>query len=229
MEATVEFDATRGGVPVPSVGQRERAKDGRRRRIVWAAHDLLRRNGIDGLSGRSIAAHAGVSLSTVYNLFGSKDAVFEAVYAEDLAAYAEQVQARASRDALDRLFDAIDVAMELYGNDPDFYRAAMWRRPPSEPLDAAMRQPRSRFWEDLVHAVEAEGFLRADADVPAVARVLVYQFGGALSDWVAGDLALQRFARDMKFGFAATLLPFATPSARARLERRIADPGGDCE
>lgn len=210
------------------MGQRERAKDGRRRRIVQAAHDLLRRQQIGTLSGKAIAAHAGVSLSTVYNLFGSKDAVLEAVYTDDLAAYEEQVAARASADALERLFDAVDVAMDLYGADPDFYRAAMWRRAPSEPLDAAMRQPRGQFWEGLVGAVQAEGFLRPDTDGAALTRVLVYQFSGALSDWVAGDLPLRQFAADMAFGFTATLLPFATPAARTRLQARLNQMRGPC-
>lgn len=209
-------------------GQRERAKDGRRRRIVQAAHDLLRSEAPDSLSGRTIAAHAGVSLSTVYNLFGSKDAVLEAVYAEDLAAYEELVRARASRDTLERLFDAVDVAVALYRADPDFYRATMVRRPAAEPLDQAMRQPRNRFWEGLVLAMQADGFVRADADGAALARVLVYQFSGALGEWVAGDLALDRFARDIAFGFAATLMPFATPQAETRLRRVLAASQGEC-
>lgn len=210
-----------------ATGQRERAKGGRRRRIVQAAHDLLRSQNIESLSGKAIAAHAGVSLSTVYNLFGSKDAVFEAVYADDLAAYEERVTARASRDALERLFDAVEVAMDLYGADPEFYRAVMWRRAPSEPLDAAMRLPRGRFWEGLVGAIKAERFLHADADSAALTRVLVYQFSGALSDWVAGDLTLDVFASDMAFGFSATLLPFATPAARTRLEERLNSAKGN--
>lgn len=203
------------------LGQRERAKDERRRRIVQAAHDLLRSQEIESLSGKAIAAHAGVSLSTLYNLFGSKDAVLEAVYADDLAAYEALVQARASRDALERLFDAVEVAAQLYGAEPEFYRATMWRRSPGEPLDAAMRQPRNQFWEDLVRAVQTEGLLRGDADIATLTRVLVYLFSGALGDWVAGDLPLERFARDVAFGFAAALLPFAAPAATTRLEERL--------
>ncbi len=207
-------------------GQRERAKDGRRRRIVQAAHDLLRREDIGSISGKTIAAHAGVSLSTVYNLFGSKDAVLEAVYADDLAAYEDKVAACASSDALERLFDAVEVAMDLYRSDADFYRAAMWRRAPGEPLDAAMRQPRGHFWQGLIVCVQSEGFLRDDTDSAAIARMLVYQFSGALSDWVAGTLSLDQFARDMAFGFAATLIPFATPTAKARLLKRLNHSGG---
>lgn len=225
MNVTLPADPNAGRARAQGPGQRERAKSQRRRRIVDAAHALLRSERIDSLSGRAIAMKAGVSLSTLYNLFGSKDAVLIAVYAQDLADYEAQVRACPSADALQRLFDALDVAMQLYAADPDFYRATMWRRSPGEPLDAAMRQPRNRFWEDLVRNAQSEGTLRADADVAALGRVLVYLFGGALGDWVAGDLSLERFAQDMRFGFATALLPFAAPESTARLRRHLALSG----
>jgi AcrR family transcriptional regulator len=215
----------RAGTAPAAPSQRERAKDGRRRRIVNAAHDLLRSEPIESLSVKAIALRAGVSLSTLYNLFGSKDAVLIAVSAQDLADYEALVRGRTSLDALERLFDAIDVAMKLYQADPAFYRATMARRTPGEPLDAEIRQPRNRFWENLVEAAKAEGTLRADTEVATLGRVLVYLFGGALGDWIAGDLELDRFARDIAFGFAAALLPFATPSAEQRLRARLARTG----
>jgi AcrR family transcriptional regulator len=218
-------NSDRAETPFPVSSQRERAKDTRRARIIDAAHDLLRSERIDSLSGKAVATKAGVSLSTLYNLFGSKDAVLMAVYAQDLADYEARVRARPSADALDRLFDAVDVAMQLYAADPAFYRATMWRRSPGEPLDAAMRQPRKHFWEELVHAAQAEGALKSDANVAALGRVLVYLFGGALGDWVAGDLTLDRFGRDIRFGFAAALLPFASATATPRLRDHLACAG----
>lgn len=198
-------------------GQRERAKEDRRRRIVQAAHDLLRDSALDAISGRMIADRAHVSLSTVYNLFGSKDAVLMAVYAEDLRHYEDLVGARASRDALERLFDAIEVATQLYANDPDFYRGMLVRPAPGEALDVALRQPRNLFWENLVRNARHEGAILPDVDVARLTRVLVHQFSGALGEWIGGDLALDQFERDVTFGFAATLVPFATPAAAQRL------------
>lgn len=227
MTTASPFNADAQTAPLRPVGQRERAKDGRRRQIVQAAHDLLRSDGVEALSSRKIASQAGVSLSTLYNLFGSKDAVLVAVYADDLARYEALVQARASRDALARLFDAVSVAAELYAAEPDFYRATMWRRAPGEPLDAAMRQPRSRFWENLVRAARHDGALLPDTDVETLSRTLVYMFSGALGDWVADDLSLDRFVRDIAFGFAAALLPFATPAATPRLRSYMHRSKGD--
>lgn len=226
MIATHQVLPERHSDPFPTVsGQRERAKDGRRRRIVNAAHDLLRSEPIESLSVKAIALRAGVSLSTLYNLFGSKDAVLVAVSAQDLVDYEALVRSRTSLDALERLFDAVEVAMELYRADPAFYRATMARRAPGEPLDALIRQPRNRFWDTLVDAAKTEGALRPDTDVAVLGRVLVYLFGGALGDWIAGDLELDRFARDIAFGFAVALLPFATPEAEQRLRTRLAQSG----
>src|SRR5271168_2287443 len=54
------------------VGRREAGKRERRRRIIEAARALIRETGNAGLSMRALAARAGVSLATPYNLFGSK-------------------------------------------------------------------------------------------------------------------------------------------------------------
>jgi AcrR family transcriptional regulator len=202
--------------------QRERAKHDRRRRIVDAAHDLLRDGSLDDLSGKAIAARAGVSLSTLYNLFGSKDAVLVAVYDDDLARFERLVRARADDGGLACLFGAVEVAMMLYAADPAFYRAMMWRRAPDGVLDAAVRQPRARFWEGLVVRAQAEGALRGQIDAAALARLLVYVYGGALSDWIADELTLEALAREVTFGFATALLPYATRAAQADLRSRLA-------
>ena len=206
----------------PASTQRERAKQERRRRIVDAAHDLLREGGVDTLSSRAIARRADVSLTTLYNLLGSKDAVLIAVYDDDLARFEALVRARPSRDALARIFDAIEVAITLYAADPDFYRAILWRRAPGDQLDPAVRRPRGAFWEALVRRAQAEGALRGDADVAALGRMLVYLYGGALGDWVAAEIPLEALARDLKYGFATALRSAATPPAAAELTARLA-------
>ena len=57
------------------MSRREEAKAERRHRIIAAARDLIKETGDTGLSMRAIAARAGVSLTTPYNLFGSKRAI----------------------------------------------------------------------------------------------------------------------------------------------------------
>ena len=206
---------------VAATSRREQAKNDRRRRIIDATCSLLREFGLDAVSGKLIAARAGVSLSTVYNLFGSKDAVLVAVYDEDLARFEAMIGALPSTDALARLFDAVDVAAALYEQDPAFYRAILWRRPPGELLDAALRRPRARFWETLVQQAVDDGQLHDGTDAGAVSVLLIHLFSGVLMDWVAGDIPLDRFRREASLGFTAILLAFVDGAARPALHDRM--------
>jgi AcrR family transcriptional regulator len=204
--------------------RRERAKDERRARIVNAACDLLRDVGVEALSMRTVAARAGVSLSTVYNLFESKQAVLARVFDQDLARFEALVQTAPAADVLARIFEALDIAADLYEADPAFYRATMWRRPAGGGelrLEATLRQPRIRFWRTMVAAAVDEGSLKRGLD-PAVAAALLIQIsGGVLADWIAGDIAIPTLRREMKLGFAAALLPFASRAAAPRLRALI--------
>jgi AcrR family transcriptional regulator len=200
--------------------RREYAKGERRARIVKAAHDLLRQVGVDELSMRAVADRAGVSLSTVYNLFESKQAILARVFDEDLAAFEQRVAGAHSTDVLQRIFDALDIACDLYEADPAFYRATMVRPPAGSGdavLQASVREPRVSFWHSLIAAAVAEGWLRAASDPAVVGTLLVQVFSGIQADWIAGEISAGALRRELRFGFAVTLLAFATQPAATRL------------
>jgi AcrR family transcriptional regulator len=56
----------------------EEHKAERRARIISAARELVTKHGYDGLTMRDLAAAARVSVPTLYNLFGGKDAILAA-------------------------------------------------------------------------------------------------------------------------------------------------------
>lgn len=212
------------GGPAPETTRREQAKSGRRLRVVEAAYALLREVGIEDLSMKMLAARAGVSLSTVYNLFGSKQAVLALVFDLDLLKYQRMVADAPSRDELERVFDSIDIAVELYRADPDFYRATMLRSQGNavDPvLRVVLREPRLRFWRSMIVAAQAAGLLKPDVD-PAVLGALVIQiFGGVLANWISGDITVDELGTEAKFGIAVAFSPFAARPAAARLRERI--------
>jgi len=208
----------------PDGSRRERAKRERRERIVTATCDLLREVGLEDLSMKAVAARAEVSLSTVYNLFESKQAVLARVFDQDLARFEALVEAAPAQDVLERIFDALDIAADLYAADPAFYRATMWRRPAGGgelKLETTLREPRIRFWRTMVAAAVREGSLRRGADPAVVAALMIQITGGVLGDWIAGDISIDSLRKEIKLGFAAALLPFATKAAAPRLRALI--------
>ena len=204
--------------------RREQAKTERRGRIVRAACDLLREIGLDALSMKAVATRAGVSLSTVYNLFESKQAILARVFDQDLERFEALVAAAPARDVLDRIFDALDIAADLYEADPAFYRATMGRRPAGSAEDgaeAAMREPRIRFWRNIVADAVRDGWIQRDADPAVVGALMIQISGGVIADWIAGEISVDILRKEMKFGFAVALLPFATRAASKPLRTRI--------
>lgn len=81
----------------------------KRQAVVRAARDLFLREGF-GVGMDAIAAEAGVSKVTVYNHFGSKEALFTAVVA---GALDEPLHGDADGPDLSRLADAEDLRAAL--------------------------------------------------------------------------------------------------------------------
>jgi AcrR family transcriptional regulator len=209
---------------VAGPSRREQAKSARRLRIMEAAHDLLREVDMEGVTVKAIAERSGLSPATVYNLFGTKAAILALVFDRDLEAFEQRVADAGSQDGLDRFFDAIAIAAELYRSDPNFYRLTMVARggARADPgLNAIVREPRARFWRGLVeHAID-EGVLRAETDAASLSIVLVQISAGALLDWTSDVISVDQLEIEMSFGFAAALASFAAKPAQARLRRRM--------
>jgi len=209
---------------IAATSRRERAKGGRRARIVEAASALLREVGIADLSVKMIADQAGVSPATVYNLFGAKAAVLENVYERDLAEFEKLVDEAPSADSLERIFDAVAIAAGLYRSDPRFYRSVA-SMPNSNAADAALiaRVNRSRagVWVEMVRTAAEDGHLRGDTDVSWVGAAMRHLAGGALSAWLGGLISVDQYETDVRYGFAAVLWSFATPTAQKRLRVKL--------
>jgi AcrR family transcriptional regulator len=100
--------------------------DAARAAILDAAHVLFSENGVDGVTMAEVAEASGVARATVFNHFGSKHALVEAITESVYDGYAELL-----RNALaDRVTPApvlIRVLFETMGggieSDPRFYRS----------------------------------------------------------------------------------------------------------
>jgi AcrR family transcriptional regulator len=94
------------------LGQRQAAAEQTRTRIVTAARELLAApDGVSGFTVDAVAAQSGVARMTVYNQFGSKvgllEALFDALAAHGLVVRLRPVFGQADpRDALDGLIAA---------------------------------------------------------------------------------------------------------------------------
>jgi AcrR family transcriptional regulator len=207
-------------------GRRERGKTVRRSRIVRAARDLIRETGSTDLSMRMIAKRAGVSLTTPYNLFGSKRAVVLAVF-EDERDFAARFAKLRAPNALDRIFDAHALATGYFTKDPGFYRT-LWRALLDSQgedvtgLATPERLKRNKdAWRALIEQAQAEGLLDREVSPDLLEQTLCCFANGAMLSWAMGALPTQDLLAATSLGYALTLRGAATPAGALALRARI--------
>ena len=206
----------------PQVSRREAAKAERRRRIIHAARDLIRETGNAGLSMRALAARAGVSLATPYNLFGSKRAIVLAVL-DDVREFQARFASLRSTDPLERLFSAVDMAVAFYVADPPFYRT-LW----AAVFDASddvrteiFNWKRNEFWRNLVAGAAEAGAIAPGVNVELLFRALDRNFESAMLEWVVGELEPELLAPTIRYGHALILKGAASADWRGPLDGRL--------
>lgn len=195
------------------MSRREQAKAGRRSRIVAAAHDLISEAGVDALSMKQVAERAGVSLSTVYNLFASKEAVLTQVFVDTFVLYRELVFERASTDPFELLFDSVDIAAEFYEAEPAFYRSMVWLVGKESAVKLTIQQPRLEFYADMVQRTIDASLLRPETEPRLVAALISPLYSLAYQLWAAGTASIDEFCVRAKFGMLVALKAFARPEA----------------
>jgi AcrR family transcriptional regulator len=203
--------------------RREAAKAERRLRIIQAARDLIGETGDAGLSMRALAAKAGVSLATPYNLFGSKRAVLVAVL-EDIKGFGARFAGFGALDPLDRILRAARLAVSYYEADPTFYRA-LWTSilaaSGSEERGAIFNLKRDSFWIKLLDDAVDQGLLLPEIDTAVLLRNLDYIFRSVMLHWVIAEIELRDIQAAVGYGYALALRGAATAKGQQLMLERL--------
>ncbi|HEY2662117.1 MAG TPA: TetR/AcrR family transcriptional regulator [Caulobacteraceae bacterium] len=208
----------------PTISRREAGKAERRERIIHAARALIRETGNAGLSMRALAARAGVSLATPYNLFGSKRAIVLALL-QDVRAFHEQFATLRSADPLHKLFAAVDMAIDFYVSDPRFYKT-LWAAvfDTSDEVRHEIYNPkRDAFWQGLIRDAAEVGAIAADINLDQLLHQLDFQFRSVMLEWVVGEMEPEILSPTIGLGYALILKGAASPDWRGPLHARIVE------
>lgn len=93
-----------------------------RRTVVLAAADLMERDGLDAMSTRAVAAHAGVRPPTIFRLFGDKDGLLEAVAEHGFETYLrDKTELQRTDDPVEDLRAAWDLHVQFGIAQPAYY------------------------------------------------------------------------------------------------------------
>jgi AcrR family transcriptional regulator len=197
----------------------------RRQRILAAARVLIARRGVEGLTMRELAYSARLTVPTVYNLVGSRDAVVAAAIEEQIARFeARTEQASRAGQPASRALAAVEACVDELLRLPDYYPALLRflatsraARDARERVDAAL----GRELATALDALAAAGQLADWADPATIAARLRAHLSGAALEWAAGELDATAF-RATALLDACLLLTGVTRGASQRAFARVA-------
>lgn len=114
-----------------TTGWRETRRRSARDAIVDAAWALVAEEGLAGLSLRDLARQAGITTPTVYSYFGSKNAIYDAMFARAATQFADVMAAPYHcRDPRDLLVASARRFAEFCTSDPARYQLLFQRSLP---------------------------------------------------------------------------------------------------
>lgn len=201
----------------------EEHKAERRGRIMAAARRLVVERGYDGLTMRDLARAARVSVPTLYNLFGSKDAILVA----ELEASAVRIASRLTSGGdsfFERGMASFDAGMALIEESPELYRAAMrmfMTSPETAPMRRRVEDGYIAIMAANLSAAKAAGQLADWAEPAIVARHMFGLYVSAFLAWGGGELDLPSFRAAALSGLCHLLIGVARGSFATEVEERI--------
>ena len=139
-----------------SLGVRQQLSDESKQRSLDAARDLLADSKADTFGMQEIAVRAGITRQTLYNLYGSKTKLIEAVF-DDLArrgGMQRMAVAMQQRDPHARLAAMVNTLLEFWNSDRDITRRIRAMAASDPDLRAALRARDERRRMACRHVVD---------------------------------------------------------------------------
>ncbi len=116
---------------IPNRDRRTERRQATRDEILDAAWGLVRRHGLSALSLRDLAHVVGMKAPSLYSYFDSKNAIFDAMFAQGGRAYLEQeARVESTGDPLTDLKAGMRFFIEFCTSDPARYQLIFQRTIP---------------------------------------------------------------------------------------------------
>ncbi len=203
------------------MGLRAENKERRRQRILAAAQGLIDREGLEAWSMRKVARAAGVSVTTLYNVFGSKEEIRSGLCGD----FFEELDRDLEKTPLDRPLDRARAVVSV-GVDHVVADAAMTRpgllAGEQGPADADPATPLAVEMQRVaLQAAMDQGLLRNDLRADLLAAQVYEGFHRAALLWARGELDAAGFRARALYALSVCLLAAATQATRPELVRAL--------
>ena len=178
---------------------------------------------------RKLARQAGLSVTTLYNLLGSREQILQALIKDSVQRLEEPApDARATRDPLRRAVRAMEGILQYVIDNGDLlrplivadFRTGSWSRLAQQDEAAHFKSSKEAVRAAITEALH-NGQLRNVVGLEFLEVQLHVGWELALDLWAFGVLDDEAFRLKSLSGFYVTLLAFAEPHGRPGIEREL--------
>ncbi len=193
----------------------------RRERILAAAQEIIGAHGYQALTMRELARASRVTVPTIYNLIGSKEAVLFAAVEYRTDHYVATLGASEDEPPCERVLSIIDACVDEFLSLPHYYRSMLGLIYASQAAGSmrlrtsrAVQEPIARALSELA----AAGELAAWVDPHSLANQIESLAQVASLRWATGEMTNEELRSALAHGTALLLMSVTSGSQRARLE-----------
>jgi len=188
----------------------------RRERILSAARKLISEQGYECLTMRALAQASGVTVPTIYNLIGNKDAVLGATIRDGSMRFFGEVQSGAGPIAI------LEKNVTELLLQPAYYRPLLRVLLHGTASDAMAEIDALylRHLSDALESMAARGEIEPWVDCAILAERLLANLYGAASEWATGLLSDETLPVVASYDANITLAGVATDKSRRRFQNR---------
>ena len=194
----------------------------RRQRILATARSIVAKRGYESLTMRELARASRVTVPTLYNLIGGKEAVLAAAVEERTARFVGAIEPREGQSPAARLLAVVGACTREVIGLPAYYRSLLHLLYRAESASAVRTRVDRALGDELASALSAiasAGELVPWAEPTILLRSLRSQLGASALAWASGALADDDFSAAACYDACLTLLGVTTARSHAELER----------
>jgi AcrR family transcriptional regulator len=191
----------------------------RRNAILETVRTQLEMEGFDALSMRKIAAIAGVSPSTLYEIYGGKESLILYAVGDSISNLSSQEEQY--EPGLDRFLHRLDSVASFFTNNPDTGEAMaklLFQNSGESPakqifLDNAVSARKTSLEEML-----KEKEIAIDTDLDFYARTLISATWGTVLFWLKGTISIDDVPNELLRASLTIILPISTRKSKPRIQ-----------
>jgi len=203
---------------------RSEQKAERRERILGNAREMIGARGYESLTMRDLARAARVTVPTIYNLVGGKEAVLFAAVEEQTAQFLAAIEYDGKCNPGSRALTVVDSCTREMLRLPRYYRsllAILLRSESASEMRSLVDRALVGEFEMALAQMRDAGELVEWIDMTTTARSLTAQLEFISMGWAGGQLDSRQLPPVSVYGVGLMLLGVATGASHRELSARV--------